>query len=160
MPARQHLYRVLRGKPDFLKYHMLKWLSHKSRRTPPPSSHCTLTFQLWDSDSYNMSEPSGQVFKGIINCNGLKSWQDNLCKQRLCLIIPISRIRKSKQIQAKALLSDISKNYFMLRPDEQGLTLFLESNKLSPTPNKKKNKIENKASREKPGTYALDAYLD
>lgn len=73
MPARQHLFGVLRRKLDFLKYHMLKWLSHKSRRTPPLSSHCTLTFQLWDSDSYNSSEPSGQDSKGINNCNGLKS---------------------------------------------------------------------------------------
>lgn len=137
MTDRQPLFRVLRGKLDFLKYHMLKWLSHKNKRTPPPS---TLTFQLWDSDSHNLSEPSGQVCKGIINYDGLKSRQDSLCKQRLCFIIPISLIRKSKQIQAKALLSHICKNDCTLRADEQGLTLLLEPNKLSPTPNRKRKK--------------------
>lgn len=41
--------------------------------------------------------------------------------------------------------------------------LYKESNKFSPTPKQKKNKVEskeNRALREKPGTYALDAWLD
>jgi len=46
---------------------MLKWLSLKTKGTPPTSSNQTPTSQEWDSDCCHLSEPARQVSKGDTN---------------------------------------------------------------------------------------------